>query len=398
MREDFTVKTSEENRNQPKSGRLLMIALFAAVVVAFIVSGGFVLAKQQLIQRQTTQLSQTAALGPHVLVTQISGGAASRTIELPASIHGYIETPVYAKVPGYMKTINVDKGDHVKAGQVIAIIESPETDKQVADARSFLWIQNVTDIRNQELVREQVVPQQTADQTHSAMLQAKALLQQELAMQDYEIVRAPLDGIVTARFVDPGTLIPAATAPVSATPNAVFLPTNNTSTPIVSLASQAPLRVYAYVPQGFSSLIKDGDPATVTVADFPNRKYTGTVTRHPEALDQTTRTMQVEVDLPNEDRSLFPGMYANMKMTAHATSSNLTAPDDALIFRNDKIYLPVVRDNHLKLVEVTLGHDSGYVCEVNGDLRAGEKIAVNVGEAARDGEPVQPVENSPSKS
>jgi multidrug efflux pump subunit AcrA (membrane-fusion protein) len=398
MREDFTVKTAEENRNQPKSGRLLMIALFAAVVVAFIVSGGFVLAKQQLLQRQTTQLSQSAALGPHVLVTQISGGAASRTIELPASIHGYIETPVYAKVPGYMKTINVDKGDHVKAGQVIAIIESPETDKQVADARSFLWIQKVTDIRNQELVRQQVVPQQTADQTHSAMLQAEALYQQELAMQGYEVVRAPLDGIVTARFVDPGTLIPAATSPVSATPNAVFLPTNNTSTPIVSLASQSPLRVYAYVPQTFSSLIKDGDPATVTVADFPNRKYTGTVTRHPEALDQTTRTMQVEVDLPNQDRSLFPGMYANVKMTARVTSSNLTAPDDALVFRNDKIYLPVVRDNRLKLVEVTLGHDSGYTVEVSGDLQAGEQIAVNVGEAARDGEAVQPVQSSPSKS
>jgi multidrug efflux pump subunit AcrA (membrane-fusion protein) len=390
--------STEQNRNEPKSGRLLMIALFAAVVVAFIVSGGFVLAKQQLIQRQTTQLSQTAALGPHVLVTTISGGAASRTIELPASIHGYIETPVYAKVPGYMKTINVDKGDHVKAGQIIAIIESPETDKHVADARSFLWIQNVTDVRNQELVRQQVVPQQTADQTHSAMLQAKALLQQELAMQDYEIVRAPLDGIVTARFVDPGTLIPAATSPVSATPNAVFLPTNNTSTPIVSLASQAPLRVYAYVPQTFSSLIKDGDPATVTVADFPSRKFTGTVTRHPEALDQTTRTMQVEVDLQNQDRALFPGMYANMKMTAHVTVSNLTAPDDALIFRDDKIYLPVVRDNHLKLVEVTLGHDDGYTVEVSGDLRAGEQIAVNVGEAARDGEPVQPVESKPSKS
>jgi len=393
-----TITPSEENRTERKPGRLLMIALFAAVLVAFIVSGGFVLARQQLIERQTTQLTQTAALGPHVLVTKISGGAASRTIDLPASIHGYIETPVYAKVPGYMKTITVDKGDHVKAGQVIAIIESPETDKQVADARSFLWIQKVTDVRNQELVAQQVVPQQTADQTHSAMLQAQALYQQELAMQGYEVVRAPLDGIVTARFVDPGTLIPAATSPVSATPNAVFLPTNNTSTPIVSLASQSPLRVYAYVPQTFSSLIKDGDPATVTVADYPNRKFTGTVTRHPEALDQTTRTMQVEVDLPNEDRALFPGMYANMKMTAHVTSANLTAPDDALIFRDDKVYLPVVRDNHLKLVEVTLGHDDGYVCEVNGDLRPGERIAVNVGEAAHDGEPVQPVENSPSKS
>jgi multidrug efflux pump subunit AcrA (membrane-fusion protein) len=391
------VRSSQESGNERKPGRLLAVALFGAVFVAFTVSGGFVLARQQLIQRQTTQLTQTAALGPHVLVTQLSGGGASRTIELPASIHGYIETPVYAKVPGYMKTINIDKGDHVKAGEVIAIIESPETDKQVADARSFYWIQNITDVRNQELVRQQVVPQQTADQTHSAMLQAKALYQQELALPGYEVVRAPFDGIVTARFVDPGTLIPAATAPVSATVSANTT-TISTSTPIVSLASQAPLRIYAFVPQTFSSLIKDGDPATVTVVDYPNRKFTGTVTRHPEALDQVTRTMQVEVDLANQDRSLFPGMYANMKMTAHVTVSNLTAPDDALIFRNDKVYLPVVRNNHLKLVEVTLGHDDGYTVEVSGDLRPGEQIAVNVGEAARDGEPVQPVESNPTKS
>jgi multidrug efflux pump subunit AcrA (membrane-fusion protein) len=390
--------SSEENRNQRKSSRVLTIALFAAVFLAFSVSGGFVLARQELLRHQTSQLVQTAALGPHVLVTQISGGGTSRTIDLPATIHGYIETPVYAKVPGYMKTINVDKGDHVTAGQVIAIIESPETDKQVADARSFYWIQNVTDVRNQELVRQQVVPQQTADQTHSAMLQARAAYQQELAMQQYEVVRAPFDGIVTARFVDPGTLIPAATSPVSATPNAVFQPTNNTSSPIVSLASQTPLRIYAFVPQTFSSLVKDGDPATVTVIDYPNRKFVGAVTRHPEALDQTTRTMQVEVDLPNKDRSLFPGMYANIKMTAHVTSVSLTVPDDALVFRDDKIYLPVVRDNHLRLVEVTLGHDSGYTVEVSGDLREGEQIALNVGEAARDGEPVQPVQSNQSKS
>jgi RND family efflux transporter MFP subunit len=230
------------------------------------------------------------------------------------------------------------------------------------------------------------------------MLQARAAYEQELAMQGYEIVRAPFDGIVTARFVDPGTLIPAATSPVSSVASAIVT-TNSTATPIVSLASQSPLRIYAFVPQSVSSFIKDGDPATVTVIDYPDRKFTGTITRHPEAIDQVTRTMQVEVDLANQDRALLPGMYANMKMTAHVTVSRLTAPDDALVFRNDKIYLPVVRDNHLKLIEVTLGHDDGYTVEVNGDLRAGEQIAVNVGEAARDGEPVQPVESSsPSKS
>jgi membrane fusion protein (multidrug efflux system) len=382
------VATSDANRNrQRKSGRLLTIVLFVAVLCTFGVSARFVMARQDLLVRQTMQLAQTAALGPRVLVTQIAGGSPSRTIEVPASIHGYTETPVYAKVAGYMKTINVDKGDHVKPGEVIALIESPETDKQVTDARSFYWIQNVTDVRNQELVRQQVVPQQTADETHSAMLQAKAAYQQQLALQGYEIVRAPFDGVVTARYVDPGTLIPQATTS-SSTPNI----------PIVALASQSPLRVYAYVPQSLASFVKDGDPATISVIDYSNRKFIGTVTRHPEALDQTTRTMLVEVDLQNEDRALLPGMYANMRLTAHLTTTSLTVPDDALVFRNDKIYVPVVRDNRLKLVEVTLGHDDGYTVEVSGDLRAGEQIAVNVGEAARDGEPVQPVESNSSKS
>src|SRR5208282_4717415 len=190
---------SEENRNLRKPGRWLMIVLFAAVLCAFGLSARFVMARQKLLQRQTTELAQTVALGPRVLVTQISGGASSRTIELPASIHGYTETPIYAKVAGYMKTINVDKGDHVKAGEVIALIESPETDKQVADARSYYWLQNVTDVRYQDLVNQQVVPQQTADQTHSAMLQAKATYEQELALQGYEVVRSSFDGVVTAR-------------------------------------------------------------------------------------------------------------------------------------------------------------------------------------------------------
>jgi membrane fusion protein (multidrug efflux system) len=353
----------------------------AALLCVIGVSTGLVLARQIRLERQTTELQQSVALGPHVLVTQLSDGSPSRTIELPASVHGYIETPVYAKVAGYMKTINVDKGDHVRPGEVIALIESPETDKQVSDARSFYWLQNVTDVRNQDLVRAQVIPQQTADDSHSAMLQARAAYQQQLALQQYEVVRAPLDGIVTARYVDPGTLIPQSTTPSSSTTNA----------PIVALATMAPLRVYAYVPQSLSPFIKDGDPATITVAEFPGRNFSGTVTRHPDALDQATRTMLVEVDLPNLDRSLYPGMYAEMKMTTRVTTASFTVLDDAIIFRDNEVFLPVVRDNHLSLVKVTLGHDNGYRVEVTGDFRVGELVAMNVGQAAHDGEPVQPV-------
>jgi membrane fusion protein (multidrug efflux system) len=376
------------NDSEPRRNWRFLTAWTIVLFCVFGTSAGLVMARQISIGRQTSALGQSAARGPHVLVTQLSDGNPTRTIALPASIHGYIETPVYAKVAGYMKTINVDKGDHVKAGQVIAIIESPETDKQVADARSYYWLQVVTDRRNQDLVRQEVIPQQTADYSHATMLQAQASYEQELALQQYEIVRAPFDGIVTARYVDPGALIPQSTSPSSVTTNA----------PIVALATMSPLRVYAYVPQSLSPFINDGEPANITVTEFPMRIYSGTVTRHPEALDQTTRTMLVEVDLPNQDRSLYPGMYADLKMTTHVTSASLTVPDDALVYREDKVYLPVVRDNHLNLVEVTLGHDNGYVVEISGDVSPGEQVALNVGQAARDGEPVQPVAASRNRS
>jgi membrane fusion protein, multidrug efflux system len=375
-----------DKKRQQKFHKPLLIAWTAAIILITCASVGLVLAHQQRIQRQTGELEQAAALGPHILVAQLKDGAASQALNLPASVHGYVETPVYAKIPGYMKDIEVDKGDRVKAGQIIAVIQSPETDKQVADARAYYWLQAVTDRRYQELVRQQVIPQQTADSSHASMLQARDAYQQELALQSYEIVRAPSDGIVTARYVDPGTLIPQSTS------------SSASNSPIVSLAMLAPLRVYAYAPQSLSPFIKDGEPATVTVNEFPGRQFFGTITRHPQALDQNTRTMLVEVDLPNTDRSLYPGMYANLHLTERITAKSITTPDDALIFRDDKVYLPIVRDDRLNLIAVNLGHDDGYMVEVSGDdLYPGDLVAMNVGEAAHNGEPVQPVEADQQK-
>src|ERR1700732_4012331 len=188
------MKSEIDSDRKKRLSPRFMIAWAAALLGIFGASAELVMARQTLVRRQTSQLEQTAARGPHVLVTQLSGGSPSRSITLPASVHGYIETPVYAKVAGYTKTINVDKGDRVKTGQLIAQIESPETDKQVSDARSNYWLQAVTDRRYQQLVRQQVVPQQTADTSHATMLQAKAVYGQELALQHYEVVQSPYDG------------------------------------------------------------------------------------------------------------------------------------------------------------------------------------------------------------
>ena len=280
---------------------------------------------------------------------------------------------------------------------MIAILESPETDKEVADALANYKLQVITYDRYKYLVKEQVVSQQTADRRHASMLQAQAYYQQNLAMQAYEVVRAPVDGIITARYFDPGAMIPAATAPVAPTTSPGY-PTNTTSSPIVQMATLQPLRIYAYVPQPLTPLIHDGDRAAVSVGEYPDQEFDGTVTRHPEALFEDSRTMLVEVDLPNRDFKLMLGMYGKLRLTTAPTTGALVAPDDALVFKDDKVYLPIVRENRLHLAEIHLGHDNGVEVVVSGDIHDGDLIAMSVGQAVREGEPVQPVISSSGKS
>jgi membrane fusion protein, multidrug efflux system len=367
-----------QSKQNKKPGRFLLLGWTIAVAGVFLASAGFVFAHQVLIARQTGQLESAMARGPRVLVVPVSSANTAHTIQLPATVRGYVETPIYAKVAGYMKTILVDKGDHVREGDLIAVIESPETDKQVADALANYRLQLVTDRRDQYLLKNEVIAQQDADTQQAIMLQARATYEQQLALQRYEIVRAPFDGIITTRYVDPGTLIPQSTTPSS-------------GNPIVAMATLSPLRIYANVPQTVAPYVNDGDSATITVNEFPGREFTGTVTRHPEALDPNTRTMLVEVDLPNRDQSLLPGMYADLRISTHAAPGRILVPDDTLVFRNDKTYLPLVRADHLHLTEVTLGRDDGYRVEVTGDVQPGDLVAMNVGQAAHEGEAVQPM-------
>jgi RND family efflux transporter MFP subunit len=349
-----------------------------AVMLVFAVSGGLVWAHSLQIRGQQMALQQINALGPHVLVMRVQHSARGRLVSFPASIHGYIETPIYAKTPGYLKAIYVDKGDRVDRGEVLAVLESPELDKQVADAKANYWLQKVTDVRNQELVTEQVIAQQTADDSHAAMLQARAAYEQLLALQSYEVIRAETDGIITARDVDPGALIPQATSPGS-------------STPIVELATLHPLRVYADLPQDLAAFIKDGDPVSVSVTQYPDRSFTGTVTRHPEALAQDTRTMRVEVDLPNKDSSLYPGMYATLALNVGSSEIAPWVPDDALIFRGGDAYVPIVRKDRIHLARVALGNDDGREVQIASGLSKDDMVAVNVGQGVEEGDPVQPV-------
>jgi membrane fusion protein, multidrug efflux system len=374
--------TTPVSRRRSRLGFLVGATL--SVVLVSVISGGIVLAYQMRLQRQTSQLADQVNRGPRVLVEPISRAGSANSYEVPVTIRGYVETPIYAKVAGYLKQLLVDKGDRVHKGQVIAIVESPETDKQVADTKAAYEYQAVTDRRDQYLVANQVISQQLADDQHALMLEAKATYQQEVAMQSYEVVKSQFDGVVTARYVDPGALIPQSTTPSTVASN----------TPIIWMATLQPLRVFAYVPQTLAPLIHDGDRASVRVEEYPGEQFDGTVTRHPQALDTASRTMLVEVDLPNRDLKLMPGMYGYVRLTTAGVAGALVAPDDALIFRDDKVYLPVVRANRLHLAEVHLGHDNGMSVVVSGDIHDGDLVAMNVGQSASDGETVQPVQQT----
>jgi RND family efflux transporter MFP subunit len=362
----------------PKPGRLFGVGLIVAVIAVVALTAGLVLGHDLIVKRQTSELEQRAEQGRNVLVAKVFQQPASRTLEIPATIHGYTEAAIYAKVAGYLKTIDIDKGDRVQRGQVFAVLETPDLDKQVADAKANYWLQNVTNRREQILVRQGVIAQQEADTARATMLQAKATYEQLLAEQGYKDITAPFDGIVTARYVDPGALIPQVTATA-------------TGTPIVSLATLQPLRVYADVPQSLALWVQDGDLADITSYELVGKQFKGTIIRHPQALDSASRTMLVEVDLPNKDHALLPGMYAKMDITIDAKQSGSMVRDDALVFRDGKVFVPLVRNNHLSLVPVTLGYDNGQTVVVEGDVRGDDLVALNVGQAAEDGEVVHPV-------
>jgi RND family efflux transporter MFP subunit len=362
-----------------RTGRFFFVGWIGLAVFLLIAAIAVVTVRGEAVHSQTDLLVRQAAQGQPVLVTKLVGRSETREITLPGEVHGYYETPIYAKIAGYVKTLLVDKGSRVRAGQLVATIESPETDQQTRNAKASYDIAAITDRRYQALVHEQVIPQQDADQTHAQMLETYATWRSYVETQQYERVIAPFDGMITTRNLNPGALVGSATA------------TGTSSPAIFEIATLKPLRVYLYLPQPFSPLVRDGDAAVVTVSEYPARDFTGTVTRHPAALDQSTRTMQVEVDLPNDDLALYPGMYANVKVAIRGAKHSPRVPDEALIFNNENVLVPVVRDNRIHLAKVELGLDDGINCEVIRGLEGDETIALGMGQTARDGELVQPV-------
>ena len=315
-----------------------------------------------------------------VQVTKPSRENLVYTITLPGNISPLYQTTLYAKVSGYLKWIGPDKGDPVKKNQVVAIIDAPEVEEQYQQAVADYKIKKLTFERLDKVLHESpdVIAKQDVDVAEAAYEGAKNLMQQRAALRDYTKVRAPYDGIVTARFADPGALIQVATS--SAT----------TAIPLFTVMDLDTVRVYANVPQDDSPWIVPGaTKTTVSVKELPGRAFPGTITRSTLALDPSTRSLLVEIDLPNSDHVLRPGTFAEVTMGLREIPNALVLPPQAVVSGPKGKSVFVIVQGKAKSVPVQTGITDGRWIEISTGLNGDEEVVVVGKRKLLEGSPVQ---------
>lgn len=357
--------------------------LFVGGILAVLIAGvmAFVLFTHQRsrVQAATQQLTVEGEKGPTVEVATANKVAGSNTVRLIGEARPFQSAILYAKVSGYMRSISVDKGDSVRANQVIAVIESPETDKQyqaaVAEAHNKELIAN----RAATLVKKEMISQQDADQAEADAAVAKANLEQIGTVKSYEQLRAPFSGTVTARYSDPGALIQnAATSQTSALP-------------LVEVSETSRLRIYVYVDQAHAPYVRTGDEVTILDQANPNLKLSAKVTRTSGAIDSKTRTLLVEIDVNNPRNRILAGSFVQVELKVQ-TPRYVEVPSDALIVRGLQTFVAVVTpDNTIKFTQVAVAEQTGETARLFSGLEEGERVARSIGERVAEGGKVQPV-------
>ncbi len=354
--------------------------LGAGLICAAAILGAlaFSATRQAALAQEGQTRRQLVEAGPRVLVAQVKTKPIDRVVSLPGDVHPFDQATLYAKVSGYLRQIRVDKGDLVHKGQLLGVIESPETDQAVASARATRENDALVAKRNRELLRRRLISQQEADLSDAAEKTSKAALDQALALQSYEQIRAPFDGRVTARYADPGNLLQAATGSAAS------------ALPLVELQDTARLRVFVYLGQDDSQAVRLGDPVELTMDDQPDRPIVASVTRLAAALDPRTRTMLTEIDVDNRDGRILPGIFLHARLRLHGHPFPII-PTEALVSRGDRLFTVVVEGNRAHFVAIETGDDDGTTVEVRRGLKGGEWVALNVSTDLEDGQAVQPV-------
>jgi membrane fusion protein, multidrug efflux system len=345
--------------------------------------GGYALCGLLLLfgcQQKTEEAPKPAMPTLSVRLVAVKKGDATRSVMLPANILPYQQATLYAKVAGYVKAVNVDKGDTVQAGALLADIEVPELIADRAKYKAELEVADLDYKRTsdaQKKAPDLVVPL-TVDTARGRYDVAKANLERLETLLGFSKITAPFSGVITRRYVDPGAFIPAATSGSAAQNAALFTVMDFTK-----------VRVQATIPEIEVPLIKVGLPVKVMVEELVSAKIEGTITRFSHALDEVTKTMLAEIELPNPDGNLRPGMYANTRITVERKPEALVLPTDAVLFEKGRTSVFIVADNKAKRITVKTGfNDNGWVEIVDG-VKLGDTVIVIGKQVIADGQPVK---------
>jgi RND family efflux transporter MFP subunit len=380
-------------RGKRHSLRRWLLPLAVAVVIAGLLASGI---RSRVKDNAALSAVTDQMAVPSVSIALPKRAAPVQEIVLPGNIQPFISSPIYARTDGYLQKWYFDIGAHVKAGQLLAVIQTPEVDQQLAQARAALAtaqanleLAQVTRDRYQGLLKKHAVAQQDVDNAvgtynaNKAIVEAdQANVQRYEALVSFEKVYAPFDGVITARNTDIGDLINAGS---SAGPK----------TDLFHMAQTGTLRVYVNVPEEYSRAMKPGETvADIALAEFPGQKFPGKIVRTAEAISGATRTLLTEIDLPNPGNALLTGSYAEVHLHVAAQNTTFLIPVNALIFRSEHLQVGVVENGKAVLAEITPGHDFGTEIEVVAGLKADDQVVVNPPDSLVSGQEVKIVQAS----
>ena len=387
------LKNALRPTNPRKSPRRWLAPALAVLAAVLILAFGI----RSRVQAEATLRTVTNQMAvPSVSVVTPKHTAPATDIILPGNMQAFISSPIYSRTDGYLKKWYFDIGAHVKAGELLAVIQTPEVDEQLSQARSTLntaqanlELAQITRDRYQGLLTKHAVAQQDVDNAVGTYTANKAIVDADMAnvrhyeaLVSFEKVYAPFDGVITARNTDIGDLINSGsnTAP---------------RTDLFDIAQTRTLRVYVNVPEEYSQGVKPGETAAeVALAEFPGKRFPGKLVRTSESINATTRTLLVEVDLENPGGNLFSGSYAEVHLNIPAQNSTFLLPVSALIFRSDKLQVGVVRNGKVVVTDVTPGHDFGDQLEIVAGLKSDDQVVLNPPDSLVSGQEVTIVQAS----
>ena len=430
-------------RHRPGHSPAYWIAFAVAVLVAAaaVYFFGWVPRQKERQEIDKQAVAEEHAL-PRVRVVNVQRAPAESELLVPGTTQAYTEANIYARASGYLAKRLVDIGDHVHAGQLLAVIDAPDLDRQVAQARSTLrqseanlgqmeaqlHLQSLNWERYKVLVAKGVFSRQDGD-TQEANYRVSAAnvraaentvqanrdnLDRLVVLQGYERVTAPFDGVVTARNIDIGTLITAQGTGVSATSSALpgttqaGVEANNAGSSGTVSAATMPatggpvggalftigdtdvFRVLVSVPEAYTSVVRPGQSAVLFFQEVPGEKFIGRVTRTSASIDQNTRTLLVEVQVHNHRGELLPGMYAQVNLVQSKTVPPVLIPGEAIVVRNGQSMVAVVDHDTVHFQPISIGRDYGDKTEITRGLQPGQEIALNVSDEVSEGAKVEP--------